>query len=94
MAAAAGLLPDKRIQIWVGSGTSLRTTWKKTTATDSSWAPWSGFGLPSGHSLTDLAVAPLPDGRLQLFGDFGGTVYTCWKTNTSPDAPWTSWSVM
>ena len=39
-----------------------------------------------------MAVAPLPDGRLQLWAvDGAGGVFTTWKADPDPNADWVPW---
>ena len=99
----AGVLSDGRTQIWgLGwnsvTGTSeVYTTWKLSTAHDSLWkSPWSKFDITpltaAADSPTGVAVAALPDKRLQLFILGQGPVlqvWTAWKTTTDPNSPWT-----
>jgi hypothetical protein len=92
----AGDLSDGRTQIWgVGSDNNVYTTWKVSTAHDSLWTSWSKFNtapIPGAHSI---AVAELPDDRLQLFiMDNTATrqTWTAWKTTTNPDSAWTGFS--
>jgi hypothetical protein len=38
-------------------------------------------------------VAPLPDGRLELWTSTDtGALFTTWKTSTDPNANWVPWS--
>lgn len=37
----------------------------------------------------ELAVAPLPDGRLQLFAVAQGRLFSAWKRTPDPDSQWT-----
>ena len=44
-------------------------------------------------ALNTVTVAPLRDGRLQLWGiDTNDRLWTTWKKTTSPTASWTHWS--
>ena len=38
-----------------------------------------------------ITAAPLPDGRIQLWGIFDDKLFSCWKTTTNPDSAWTDW---
>ena len=38
-----------------------------------------------------VTAAPLPDGRIQLWGIFDDELFSCWKTTTNPDSAWTDW---
>jgi hypothetical protein len=75
----------------------LFTTWKVDTDPNANWAtPWYDFladvgGLPSG--ARQIAVAPLPDGRLHFWvTDAQGGLFTTWKVDTDPNANWaTPW---
>jgi len=43
--------------------------------------------------MSDIAVAPLSDGRLQVwFTTADNTLLSRWKANTGPDAQWTDWT--
>jgi hypothetical protein len=93
---AVAPLSDGRLELWVSDGAGgLFTTWKTTTDPNAGWAPWSDFlaevgGLPG--EARDVAVAALPDGRLELWASDGtGGLFTTWKTTTDPDADWAPW---
>lgn len=89
-------LSDTRLQVWaVDAAGGLFTTWKLTKDPNAGWAQWSKFlsevgSLPAG--ARDIAVAPLPDGRLHLWvTDAAGNLVTTWKTSRDPDATWVPW---
>ena len=91
----AGVLPDGRTQIWgIASGTNnVLTSWKVSTAHDSLWSGWSPFDTSpitaTGSVPIGIAVAALPDKRLQLFiMDSNINIWTAWKTTAVPNAPW------
>lgn len=95
--AAVAPLPDGRLELWVvDAAGGVSTTWKLATNPNSGWAPWSDFlaevgGLPAG--ARDVCVAPLPDGRLELWvSDAGGGLSTCWKLTTNPNSAWSPWN--
>lgn len=94
---AVAPLSDKRLEVWAVDGQGgLFSTWKLTTHPDANWAEWSNFYnetglLPAG--AREVAVAPLPDGRLHLWAiDTAGNLFTTWKTSTDPNATWVPWS--
>jgi hypothetical protein len=92
----AGNLSDGRTQIWaVDSAGVVWTTWKESTAHDSLWTSWSKFNtanIPAG-TVHSIAVAELPDDRLQLFiMDNTNHTWTAWKTTTDPSSAWTGFS--
>jgi hypothetical protein len=86
---AAGVLSDGRTQLWgVGNDGRVYTTSKVNTTHASPWTAWSLFnatGTPPG--ITRIAVAALPDKRLQLFITDNTTVWSAWQT---PTGSWTS----
>jgi hypothetical protein len=49
--------------------------------------------LPGAARAGDLAVAPLPDGRLQLFVISHGQLFTAWKQTRNPNSSWTPLAV-
>jgi hypothetical protein len=78
-------------------GLKVYTSWKVSTAHDSLWSGWSEFDTTpltnTGHHPDGIAVATLPDKRLQLFIEDDNpaayAVWTSWKTTTDPNSPWT-----
>jgi hypothetical protein len=87
-------LPDKRLQLWaVGeAGQLLTRTRKATPHPNASWEPWDDFKPLAPPKVCQVGVAPLPDGRLQLWAvDEAGQLFSTWKTTTDPDAPWKGW---
>jgi hypothetical protein len=94
---AVGRLPDKRLQLWAVDGNGgLWSCWKVTTDPSAGWTRWSNFlaavgGLPVG--ARQVAVAPLSDGRLQLWVvDANGGLWSSWKHTTDPNSGWTGWN--
>ncbi len=90
----AGVLSDGRTQFWgVDASGVVYTSWKVSTAHDSLWSGLSVFNtapIPSGN-VVGVAVAALPDKRLQLFFMDGSLqTWTSWKTTTDPKSPWTT----
>ena len=85
-------LTDKRIQVFaIDNAGEISSRWKTTTAPNASWTGWSGFQTPGG-GVNSLGGAYLSDGRIQLFAtDKQGVVWSCWKSNTDPNASWTGW---
>ena len=90
-------LPDGRLELWVtDTNGGLWTTWKISGHADAAWtAPWVDFlaevgGLPA--AAQNLAVGPLPDGRLELWvSDANGGLWTTWKLDADPNAAWAPW---
>jgi hypothetical protein len=92
---AAAPLSDGQIQLFAieSSPTSgrLLTCWKATQAVTAPWTAWTAF--PGAPLASKVAVAPLSDGRLQLWVvDPGPSIWSCWKATTMSDAPWTGWT--
>ena len=93
---AVAPLRDGRLELWAIAGTGeLFVTWKTTTNPNSAWAPWASVFAESGWlpgGARELAVAPLSDGRLQLWAVAGnGGLYSTWQTTTDPNSAWTGW---
>ena len=99
----AGVLTDGRTQIWgvgfdaVTTTNKVYTSWKVSTDHNSLWSGWSEFDITPmtavGVQPDGIAVAALPDKRLQLFiiGQFPAfKIWTAWKTTTDPNSPWTT----
>ena len=94
---AVAALPDGRLELWATDrGGGLQTTWKVDTDPNANWSGWSDFLAEVGaltNGATDLCVAPLPDGRLELWAADGqGGLFTTWKVDTDPNANWSGWS--
>lgn len=94
---AVARLPDGRLQLWAATSEGdLLTTWKTQTNANANWSVWSSFLAEVGPITTGVAhvaVAPLPDGRLELWAtSTDGGLFTTWKTQTNPNAPWSAWS--
>ena len=94
---AVGRLPDGRLELWaVDRAGGLFTSWKTNSSANAPWAGWADFiaeagAVPAG--VVQVAVAPLPDGRLELWAtDGAGGLFTTWKLITNPNAGWTPWS--
>ena len=95
--AAVAPLPDGRLELWaIDAAGGLFTTWKVSTVPNAGWAPWTDFlaevgSLPNG--VQQVAVAPLPDGRLELWAiDAAGGLFTTWKVSAAPNAGWAPWT--
>ena len=93
-----------RIQIW--TNLSLYTTTKSSELPDAPWLPWEPFTQPppviddqqhGGVLVTELAVVPLADGRLQLWANTTGYEPGPYMWSTvmmAPDQPhWTPWKL-
>ena len=93
---AIGPLNDGRLELWASSPGALLTTWKSTTNSRSAWVPWQDFAADAGAiagRAQDIAVAPLSDGRLELWViDGAGGLFSSWKVDTDPNANWTPWA--
>jgi hypothetical protein len=90
-------LSDGRLELWATNAAGgLFTTWKTTTDPNATWTPWSDFLAevgPLAGGARQVAVAPLSDGRLELWAtNAAGGLFTKWKTTTDPNATWTPWS--
>lgn len=92
-AVAAGRLPDGQLQLFATNAAgTVYTCWKSTTDPSASWTAWSAFNNV-GSGVTQLAIGPLSDGRLQLFAiSSGGSISSCWKATTDSHSAWTSGS--
>jgi hypothetical protein len=88
----AGVLSDGRTQFWgVDTSGVVYTSWKVSTAHDSLWTGLSVFNTAPIPNVLGIAVAALPDKRLQLFFMDGSLqTWTSWKTTTDPKSPWTT----
>ncbi len=94
---AVAPLSDGRLELWAGNAQGgLFTSWKLTSDPDADWAGWSDFlaevgPIPGG--VASVAVAPLTDGRLELWlSTTQGGLFTSWKLTTDPNADWSGWS--
>ena len=93
---AVAPLTDQRLEFWLSDGAAgLLSTWKAFTDPDAAWTPWADFLAevgPLANGARQLAVAPLSDGRLELWvSDGAGGLWSTWKTTTDPNATWTGW---
>jgi hypothetical protein len=96
-ALAVAPLPDGRLELWASTADGgLFSCWKTTTDPNATWTGWADFAADAGAlpaAVTALAVAPLPDGRLELWASTAdGGMFSCWKTTTDPNATWTGWA--
>src|SRR5438034_1118427 len=94
---AVAPLSDGRLEVWVTDGQGgLFSTWKVDTDPNAAWSGWDDFLAEVGPLPADVnqvAVAPLPDGRLELWAsDAQGGLFSTWKTSTDPNATWSGWS--
>ena len=88
-------LSDGRIQLVGGTNDRLVSTWKVSTDPNAAWLlPWSDFmSTPVVDSTTQLAWAPLSDGRPQIWSvNRFGTLSSTWKVSTDPNSAWSGWS--
>jgi hypothetical protein len=90
---AAGDLPDGRIQVFaIQANGQIESRWKTSADPNSGWTQWSSFQSPGG-AVTSIAVGYLSDKWIQLFATKAdGSVVSCWKVSTDPNAGWTPWS--
>ncbi|MBX3668688.1 MAG: hypothetical protein KF778_09835 [Rhodocyclaceae bacterium] len=95
-AVAVAPHPDGRLELWAATAQGrLFSTWKLTTDPNADWAPWFDFlayrgGLPAG--VQQVAMAPLPDGRLEAWAvTANGGLFSTWKLTTDPNADWAPW---
>ena len=92
-ATAVAPLSDGRLQVWSIDFSGVIWTREKTaTSSTSDWTSWTEFPSLEEGAFT-ISVAPLSDGRLQLFAiDFTGKTWSCWKETTEATSEWSSWS--
>lgn len=94
-AMAVAPLSDKRLQLWsVDDKGHIWSCWKSTTASDAPWTGWAATWTPVAPTFKAVSVAsaPLSDGRLQFWAtDDQGHLWTCWKSTTASNAPWSPW---
>jgi hypothetical protein len=91
----AARLSDGRIQLVGGTNDRLVSTWKMSTDPNAAWLlPWTDFmSMPVVNSTTQLAWAPLSDGRPQIWSvNRFGTLSSTWKATTDPNSAWITWS--
>jgi hypothetical protein len=94
---AVSRLSDGRLELWASTAQGgLFTTWTLTTDPNADWAGGSDFLAEVGPlpgAVTSVAVAPLSDGRLELWASTAqGGLFTTWKLTTDPNADWAGWS--
>jgi hypothetical protein len=92
-------LPDGRLQLWaVDEAGKLFSTWQSTLDPNASWVAWEDFLAeekfqpPKPAKVRQVEVAPLPDGRLQLWAvDDAGQLFRTQKVDNNPNAHWEPW---
>jgi hypothetical protein len=102
-ALAAGRLPNGRLQLWASVQEAeplnlwrIYTCWKSGVGPTSPWTQWQQFSdteqfIDTG--MQSFAVAPLSDGRLQLWGVTGNwALVSTWKETADPSSDWVPWS--
>jgi hypothetical protein len=94
---AVAPLSDGSLELWASTAQGgLFTCWKFNNAPDAGWAGWSDFLAEVGPlpgAVITVAVAPLADGRLELWArTVRGGLFTTWKVAVQPDADWAGWS--
>jgi hypothetical protein len=91
----AAPLSDGRVQLWMNTPEYIYTVWETNTSPGAPWSGWQTFPGPfSGvpvNFVQQIAAAPLPDERLQLWAVYGGAVFTEWNTTTDPNSGWSGW---
>jgi hypothetical protein len=96
--AAVAPLSDGRLALWFTN--ELGQLFHTRTITPDANADWilaedflADVGaLPAGEKVKHVAVAPLPNGRLELWATTEqGQVFTTWQTSNEPDADWEPW---
>ena len=84
---------EKRVQIWaVDESGEIWSCRQSANAPSSPWTEWTKNWIPSPpvFKASMVAVAPMVDGRLQLWAvDENGEIWSCWKTEASVGANWT-----
>ena len=93
---AVAPLSDARLQFWAVDTTgAMWSCWQSTTASNAPWTPWTKSWTPSAppFTATQVASAPLSDGRLQFWAvDTAGVIWSATKSTTVSNAPWTEWT--
>jgi len=90
-------LTDGRLELWASTANGgLFSTWKTTTDPNATWSGWADFNAEVGAlpaAVSALTVAPLTDGRLELWASTAnGALFSTWKTTTDPNATWSGWA--
>jgi hypothetical protein len=93
---AATRRADRRAQLWaawseVTANEGTYTRWKASQDPSAPWTDWELFSKPLPGGTKDLVVAPLSDGRLQLwFVMEDGSIYSSWETELTeePNSYW------
>jgi hypothetical protein len=95
-AAAAGPLPDGRLEVWLVTLNGLLfSTWQADGNSRPAWSPWFDFlayrgGLPA--AVRHVAMAPLSNGALEAWVvTADGGLYSTWKVDPDPAAEWSPW---
>src|SRR5436853_486920 len=94
---AVAPLSDKRLQFWaVDTAGKIWSCWKSTTDSNSAWTAWTlqWTAQAPPFTATQVAAAPLSDGRLQFWAvDTAGKIWSCWKSTTDSNSAWTAWTL-
>jgi hypothetical protein len=95
-AAAAGPLPDGRLELWLVTLNGLLfSTWQADGNSRPAWSPWFDFlayrgGLPA--AVRQVAMAPLSNGALEAWAvTADGGLFSTWKVDADPAAEWSPW---
>jgi hypothetical protein len=93
---ALGRLSDGRLESFVVTQEGgVFTTWQVGADPNAEWAPWADFLAEAGAvagGVRQVAVAPLPDGRLELWAvTQSGGILSSWKETPDPNANWAQW---
>lgn len=93
---AAAALPDGRIRLWAieSQGLALWSTVQTAADVNAAWEEWKQFPI-SRFPLANVAVATLPDGRLQMWGvDLENRLWTAWMVTRASDSKWAPWNLL
>ena len=89
---AVGSLASGLLQLWVITpGGALKTASMTGSDPGTDWTDWSDWPHATA-ALSAVSVAPLMDGRLQIWGiTRDGKLKTAWQIHTNPTSGWSDW---